>query len=70
MAQNDDRTPNTDEMRVMKDRILDIQHRRRGKIPWHITKHTAELAIAALAEKVAYQPSGKCRKRKRRKRLL
>jgi hypothetical protein len=63
-------TPNTDEMRVMQGRILDIQERRRDRIPWHITKHTAELAIAALREKAPYRASGKNRRRKRNKRLL
>jgi hypothetical protein len=63
-------TPNTDEMRVMQDRIVAIQERRRDRIPWHITKHTAELAIAALQDKEPYRRSGKNRRRKRHKRLL
>jgi hypothetical protein len=70
MTPKDTLTPNTDEMRVMNDRILDIQERRRDRIPWHITKHTAELAIAALRSKPSYRPSGKCRRRKPSKRLL
>lgn len=70
MPPNDDLTPNTDEMQAMKGRILDIQERRRGRIRWHITKHTAEMAIAALAAKEPYRRSGKCRRRKPRKRLL
>lgn len=62
--------PNTDEMEVMKRRIVDIQERRRGRIRWHITKHTAELAIAALMRTEPYRASGKCNRRKRTKRLL
>jgi hypothetical protein len=71
MSPNDDLTPNTDEMQAMKGRIESIQQRRRDRIRWHITKHTAELAIAALADRSPYRPSGKCRRRKRgTKRLL
>ena len=71
MTANDDApTPTTDEMQVVKGRILDIQARRRDRIRWHITKHTAEMAIAALSRPARYRPSGKCRRRKRRKRLL
>jgi hypothetical protein len=70
MTPTDDLTPNTDEMQVMQGRIRDIQERRRERIRWHITKHTAELAIAALSRGGNYRPSGKCRRRKRAKRLL
>ena len=70
MPPNDDLTPNTDEMQAMKGRILDIQERRRGRIRWQMGKHTAELAIAALADARKYRRSGKCRRRKRSKRLL
>jgi hypothetical protein len=70
MRPTDDLTPNTDEMQAMQGRIADIQERRRGRIRWHITKHTAELAIAALAGRAEYRRSGKCRRRKKRKRLL
>jgi hypothetical protein len=70
MTPTDDLTPNTGEMEAMQSRIQAIQERRRDRIRWHITKHTAELAIAALAERVSYRPSGKCRRRKRSKRLL
>lgn len=70
MPDHDDLTPNTDEMQAMKGRIEDIQQRRRGRIRWQITKHTAELAIAALRDRTPYRPSGKCRRRKPAKRLL
>jgi hypothetical protein len=62
--------PTTDEMEVVKGRIKVVQDRRRERIPWHITKHTAELAIAALSDPRAYRRSGKCRRRKKTKRLL
>jgi len=70
MPPNDELTPTTDEMQVMRGRIVALQERLRGRIRWHISKHTAELAIAALAAPKAYRPSGKCRRRKRMKRLL
>ena len=70
MPSNDDLTPNTDEMQAMKRRIVEIQENGRSRITWHITKHTAELAMAALARTEEYRASGKCRRRKRTKRLL
>jgi hypothetical protein len=59
--------PNTAEMEA---RLRDISARRRDRIRWTMGKHTAEMAIAALAEPRAYRPSGKNRRRKRTKRLL
>ena len=59
----------------VQQRLKEIQSRKRPGIRWHISKHTAELAIDALGrvnveagEKVG--PSSKRRRRKRRKRLL
>ena len=60
-------TPNTAEMEA---RIREVQDRRRDRIRWSIGKHTAELAIAALAFPREYKPSGKRRARKTTKRLL
>jgi hypothetical protein len=60
-------TPNTAEMEA---RIREVQDRRRDRIRWSIGKHTAELAISALAAPRVYRPSGKRRARKRTKRLL
>ena len=59
--------PNTAEM---KARLRDIAASRRDRIRWHVGKHTAEMAIAALQEPRRYRPSGKKRSRKRAKRLL
>jgi hypothetical protein len=60
-------TPTTAEMQA---RIRAVQDRRRDRIRWSIGKHTAELAISALAEPRVYRPSAKRRARKRKKRLL
>ena len=65
-----DLNPNTAEMKVVEQRILDVQARRRGRIRWHIGKHTAELAIAALMRAQPYRRSAKSRRRKKAKRLL
>lgn len=54
----------------MKARIREVQDRRRDRIRWSIGKHTAELAISALAGPREYRPSAKRRARKRTKRLL
>ncbi|HEY6219956.1 MAG TPA: hypothetical protein VIV65_07850 [Gemmatimonadaceae bacterium] len=72
MTENDDesRKPTTAEMEIVKGRIQDVQATRRDRIRWQITKHTAELAIAALADPRPYRRSGKHRRRKRAKRLL
>jgi hypothetical protein len=60
-------TPTTAEMQA---RIREVQDRRRDRIRWSIGKHTAELAISALAPPRTYRASGKRRSRKRKKRLL
>lgn len=52
-------------------RLKEIQRRKRPRIRWSITRHTAELAIGALGP--AHEKprrSGKPRRRQRRKRLL
>jgi hypothetical protein len=57
----------------VRDRVEQIQRKRRSGIRWRITKHTAELAIRALeASPGPSQPrkSAKSRRRKRHKRLL
>jgi hypothetical protein len=52
-------------------RLQEIQRRKRPRIRWSITRHTAELAIGAL-ESAQAKPrrSGKPHRRQRRKRLL
>jgi hypothetical protein len=73
--------PMTDDPRDAQDvdevrrRLEEIQRRKRGGIRWHVSKHTAEMAIGAVLAPAAGAPrppqrSGKARRRKRRKRLL
>ena len=58
----------------VQQRLQEIQSRKRGGIRWHISKHTAEMAIGALeaghAGPRTAPGSGKQRRRKRKKRLL
>jgi hypothetical protein len=59
-----------DEVEVQR-RLEEIQRRKRGRIRWSMTPHTAELALTALHEPVGEpRQSGKRRRRKRHKRLL
>jgi hypothetical protein len=62
--------PLTQTTAEMEARIQAIRDRRRDRIRWSIGKHTAELALAALAPPHTYKPSAKRRARKRKKRLL
>lgn len=53
-------------------RLTELQHRKRKTVRWHMSRNTAERAIAAITATPA-QPSpgrGKSRRRKRHKRLL
>ncbi|MEO7086480.1 MAG: hypothetical protein ABI085_19425 [Gemmatimonadaceae bacterium] len=58
----------------VEQRVKEIQDRHRGRVNWHVSKHTAELAIEAI-EPTARRSrkksaSGKSRRRKKHKRLL
>ena len=58
----------------VQQRLAEIQNKKRGALRWHVSKHTAELAIGALESARASEKSqprtGKGRRRKRSKRLL
>jgi len=55
----------------VRRRLNEIQARKRGRIRWGMSRHTAELALRALDDgPTGYRPSAKSRRRKRRKRLL
>ncbi|HTJ22714.1 MAG TPA: hypothetical protein VL383_09990 [Gemmatimonadaceae bacterium] len=59
------------DLAAVKERLEEIQRRKRGRVRWSISKHTAELALGALAPTSERQ--GRCsksRRRKRYKRLL
>jgi hypothetical protein len=60
--------PTLDEVR---QRLNEIQQRKRDRIRWRMSRHTAELALRALDDgRPCRRPSAKSRRRKRRKRLL
>jgi hypothetical protein len=59
------------ELEEVQRRLQEIQRRKRGRIRWQIGKHTAEMAIDALATPTkSFRRNGKQRRRKRWKRLL
>lgn len=59
-----------DDLAAVKARLEEIQARKRGRIRWSISRHTAELALGALGDKPSRGRTGKSRRRKRHKRLL
>jgi predicted fused transcriptional regulator/phosphomethylpyrimidine kinase len=59
------------DLAAVKERLDEIQRRKRGRVRWSVSKHTAELALGALAPRPDRQNrSSKSRRRKRHKRLL
>lgn len=63
-----------DDLAEVQQRLAEIQRRKRGRIRWSISRHTAEMAIDAIErfDGPGEPPrrSGKSRRRKRHKRLL
>jgi hypothetical protein len=63
--------PLEENLEEVQRRLSEIQKRKRGRIRWSISSHTAELALHALESPVkGGRKSGKVRRRKKRKRLL
>ena len=64
-------TDEASNLEEVERRVREIQNRKRSRIRWQISKHTAELAIDALEVRDKPPPRrGKQRRRKRNKRLL
>ena len=59
-----------DNLEEVQRRLDEIQQRKRGRIRWNVSRHTAEIAIEAIAGSKSKGKSGKQRRRKRKKRLL
>jgi predicted fused transcriptional regulator/phosphomethylpyrimidine kinase len=58
-------------MAEVQQRLREIQRRKRGNMRWHVSRHTAELAIDAIERTPrVVARSAKGRRRKRAKRLL
>ena len=51
-------------------RLKEIQSRKRNRIRWNMSTHTAEIAIEAIAPSSSKPRPAKQRRRKRHKRLL
>lgn len=58
------------DLAAVKQRLEEIQSRKRGRIRWSVSRHTAELALGAIIDTPRRGRSGKSRRRKRHKRLL
>jgi hypothetical protein len=62
------------DLEEVQRRLNEIQSRKRGETRWTMSRHTAEMAMEAIAEprppSSAAKSNGKSRRRKRRKRLL
>jgi hypothetical protein len=62
---------NAGDLEEVRRRLQDIQRTKRGRIKWQIGKHTAELAIGAIAPPENNERKrGKSRRRQKKKRLL
>jgi len=65
-----DEPANVENLDEVQRRLAEIQQRKRGRIRWNVSRHTAEIAIEAITGPKAAAKSGKARRRKRKKRLL
>lgn len=57
---------------AVAERLSELQRRKRKTVRWHMSRDTAERAIAAITEgaRMFRSGPGKSRRRKRQKRLL
>jgi len=61
----------SDDLAEVHRRLQEIQRRKRNRIRWNMSTHTAEIALEAIVpEEGRPQRSSKQRRRKRHKRLL
>jgi hypothetical protein len=60
------------ELGAVAERLSELQRRKRGTVRWHMSRDTAERAIAAIIDGPHQRPTtgSKSRRRKRHKRLL
>lgn len=63
---------NAADVSAVAERLSELQRRKRATVRWHMSRDTAERAIAAITGASHARPSGggKSRRRKRYKRLL
>jgi hypothetical protein len=58
---------------AVRERLEKIRRAKHSDMRWGLSRHTAERALVAITDvmpRPSYRPSGKSRRRKRRKRLL
>jgi anti-sigma factor RsiW len=61
------------DLAAVEARLRELQRRKRESVRWHMSRNTAERAIAAIAggsRGTALRTTGKSRRRRRHKRLL
>jgi hypothetical protein len=58
------------DLSAVEARITELQRRKRKTVRWHMSRDTVERAIAAITGDRLVVGTGKCRRRKRHKRLL
>jgi hypothetical protein len=64
-------TDQTADLPAVEKRLSEIQGRKRRTVRWHMSRDTAERAIAAITDGPRAPPTrGKSRRRKKHKRLL
>jgi hypothetical protein len=64
-------SPDAGEIAAVAAQLEELQHRKRDTVRWHMSRDTAERAIAAIRHDPRRAPcAGKSRRRKRHKRLL
>lgn len=59
--------------RAVRERLEEIARKKRGRVRWQLSRHTAEQALMAISDaapRAPYRRSSKSRRRKRTKRLL
>jgi hypothetical protein len=60
-----------DNLEEVQRKLSEIRSRKRGRVRWNVSRHTAEIALGAiLPPPKESRQSGKSRRRKRKKRLL
>lgn len=71
-AENERENRESADLPAVEERLSELQERKRKTVRWHMSRDTAERAIAAITDVAALRSSGrgKSRRRKRRKRLL
>jgi hypothetical protein len=64
-------TDEPDNLEEVQRKLSEIRSRKRGRVRWNISRHTAEIALDAILPPATKEPlAGKPRRRKKKKRFL